>query len=470
KAAGPDLIPAEAWKALGEEGVDILYDLMVKIFDQERIPEEWRGSILIPIFKNKGDVQNCSNYRGIKLMSHTLKILERMIDRRLRCEVRIGKEQLGFVEGSGTTDGIFCLRQLMEKYREKQRDLHLAFIDLEKAYDRVPRQEIWRCLREKMVPEKYVRIIQEMYKNVYTKVRSSVGETGGFEVEVGLHQGSALSPFLFNIVMDVMTRDVREPVPWCILYADDIALCAETREDLEEKVERWRAALEERGMRISRSKTEYMCANIDGEVLGSIQLAGEELKRVNKFKYLGSIVEVDGNMEHEVKHRIQAGWNNWRAASGVLCDRKVPLKLKGKFHRTVVRPAMIYGTETASLRKTEEKKMDVAEMRMLRWMSGVTREDRIRNEYIRGSLKVVEASKKIQEGRLRWYGHLLRRDENHVGRYAMDMEVQGRRRRGRPRKRWRDCVREDLQWKDIDEAEALNRNRWRQLIRNGDPI
>ena len=108
KAAGPDLIPAEAWKALGEEGVDILYDLMVKIFDQERIPEEWRGSILIPIFKNKGDVQNCSNYRGIKLMSHTLKILERMIDRRLRCEVRIGKEQLGFVEGSGTTDGIFC--------------------------------------------------------------------------------------------------------------------------------------------------------------------------------------------------------------------------------------------------------------------------------------------------------------------------------------------------------------------------
>ena len=91
-------------------------------------------------------------------------------------------------------------------------------------------------------------------------------------------------------------------------------------------------------------------------------------------------------------------------------------------------------------------------------------------QYIRGSLKVVEASKKIQEGRLRWYGHLLRRDENHVGRYAMDMEVQGRRRRGKPRKRWRDCVREDLQWKDIDEAEALNRNRWRQLIRNGDPI
>ena len=68
KATGPDLIPVEVWKALGEEGVDILYDLMVKILEQEKMPEEWRESILIPIFKGKGDVQDCSNYRGIKLM------------------------------------------------------------------------------------------------------------------------------------------------------------------------------------------------------------------------------------------------------------------------------------------------------------------------------------------------------------------------------------------------------------------
>ncbi|XP_064110342.1 uncharacterized protein LOC135218125 [Macrobrachium nipponense] len=228
--------------------------------------------------------------------------------------------------------------------------------------------------------------------------------------------------------MDVMTKDVREAVSRCILYADDIVLCSEGKEEL--RLERWRAALEERRMRISRSKTEYVCSNITEDGGNSIRLGGEGIKRLQKFKYLGSILEDSGSMDQEVRHRIQAGWNNWRSASGVLCD-KVSLILKGMFHRTVVRPAMLYGTETASMRKTEEKKMDVAEMRMLRWMLGVTMEDRIRNEYVRGSAKLVEISKKIQEGSPRWYGHLLRREEHHVGILTMEMEVWGRRKKGR---------------------------------------
>ena len=86
-------------------------------------------------------------------MSHTLKIFERIMDRRLRQEARIRKQQLGFMKEVGTVDGIFSIRQLMEKYREKQKGLHMAFIDLEKAYDRVPRKEVWRSLREKGVSE-----------------------------------------------------------------------------------------------------------------------------------------------------------------------------------------------------------------------------------------------------------------------------------------------------------------------------
>ena len=145
---------------------------------------------------------------------------------------------------------------MAEKYREKGRDLHMVFIDLEKAYDRVPREKLWRCLREKMVPEKYVRLIKEMYRDVKTSVRSGVGTTEGFEVKVGLHQGSALRTFLFNIVFDELKRGVRRGVPWSMMHADDVVLCGETSGEVERLLEKWRVALESGGMRISRTKTE----------------------------------------------------------------------------------------------------------------------------------------------------------------------------------------------------------------------
>ncbi|XP_063598632.1 uncharacterized protein LOC134775104 [Penaeus indicus] len=103
----------------------------------------------------------------------------------------------------------------------------------------------------------------------------------------------------------------------------------------------------------------------------------------------------------EVNFRVQCGWNNWRKVSGVICDKRVPVRLKGKVHKAVVRSAFIYGLETAPLKKSKEKKMNGTERKMLRWMVEVTRRDRIRNEYVRGTVKVVEVSKKIQESRLR---------------------------------------------------------------------
>ena len=108
--------------------------------------------------------------RKLKLMSPTMKIWERIIDRRLREETTIGDEQFGFIPGRGMTDAIFAVRQLMEKHHEKQKGLHMVFIDLEKAYDRVPRQEIWRRMRDKRVPEKYVMILQDVYEGARTRV------------------------------------------------------------------------------------------------------------------------------------------------------------------------------------------------------------------------------------------------------------------------------------------------------------
>ena len=467
KATGPDKIPVEVWKSLGEEGIDILWDLMQKIFEQEKMPEEWRGSLIIPIYKEKGDIQECGNYRGIKLISHTMKIWEKIIEKRLREATTIGDEQFGFMPGRGTVDAIFALRQMMEKHREKQRGLHMVFIDLGKAYDRVPRQEVWRCMREKGVPEKYVRIVQDTYDRAETRVRSSVGLTGRFPVNVGLHQGSSLSPYLFDLVMDVVTQGIRDQAPWCMLFADDIVLCSTSREEVERKLEEWRKAMEDRGLKINRRKTEYLRFNENQN--GEVSLQGEELKRVNKFKYLGSTVTEDGDLEAEITHRIQAGWKNWKKVSGVLCDQRIGVKMKGRVYKTVVRPAMMYGAETWAIKKTQEKKLDVAEMRMLRWMCGVTRRDKIKNERIRGTTKVRELSDKVQEGRLKWYGHVVRRDEQYVGKKVMEMEIQGRRGRGRPKRRWMDCIRDDLGARGLTGGEVWDRGRWRKLVRNIDP-
>ncbi|KAK3545691.1 hypothetical protein QTP70_010893 [Hemibagrus guttatus] len=193
----------------------------------------------------------------------------------------------------------------VEKYRDGQRELHCVFVDLEKAYDRVPREELWYCMRKSGVAEKYVRVVQDMYERSRTVVRCAVGQTEEFKVEVGLHQGSALSPFLFAIVI-------------------------ESREQVKENLERWRFALERRGMKVSH-------------------------------------IQSNGECGKEVKKRVQAGWNGWRKVSGVLCDRKISARIKGKVYRTVVRPAMLYGLETVSLRKRQESELEVAELKMLRF-------------------------------------------------------------------------------------------------------
>ena len=121
KAVGPDDLPIEVWRCMGEVGVQWLTRLFNRIFETKKMPDAWRHSVVVPIYKNKGDIQNCTNYRGIKLMSHTMKLCERIIERRLRSITSITKNQFGFMPGRSTIEAIFILRQLIEKYREKRK-------------------------------------------------------------------------------------------------------------------------------------------------------------------------------------------------------------------------------------------------------------------------------------------------------------------------------------------------------------
>ena len=288
KAVGPDDIPVDVWKCLGHIALEFLTKLYNRTMESERMPEEWRDSIMIPIFKKKGDVQSCNNYRGIKQISHSMNLWERVVEIRLRSELTFSEQQCGCMPGRSTIDVLFALRGLMEKSREGQNELHCAFVELDKAYNKVPREEVWYCKRKSRLAEKYARIVQDMYDDSITSVRCAVGVTEGFEVKVGLHQRWALSSCLFAMVMDRMTDDI-----FTMMFVYDIVICSESKERLEDKLKSWRYPLERRGMKVNRRKTEYMCVN-EMQVKGTVKMQGKEVAKVVDFKYLGSTVQSNG--------------------------------------------------------------------------------------------------------------------------------------------------------------------------------
>ena len=142
------------------------------------------------------------------MLEHAMKVLERLFEERIRERVEINEIQMGFMPGKGTIDAIFAVRQLMEKYGKIGKELYFVFVDLEKAFDRVPREVIWWALRQKGVMEREVRAVMEMYEEVETSVKLEGEMSEWFKIKVGVHQGSVLSPLLFAIVMDAVTENV----------------------------------------------------------------------------------------------------------------------------------------------------------------------------------------------------------------------------------------------------------------------
>ena len=143
KAAGPDELPVKVWKCMEKMGIRFLTRLFNKLLMGEQMPEEWRRNVLIPIYKNKGDSQCCGNYRGIKLISHTIKVWERIIEARLRDRVEISKQQYGFMPGKGTIDAMFAFKYVDGKVQQRSKRATLCI--------RGPRESLQQGSTERVV-------------------------------------------------------------------------------------------------------------------------------------------------------------------------------------------------------------------------------------------------------------------------------------------------------------------------------
>ena len=190
------------------------------------------------------------------------------------------------------------------------------------------------------------------------------------------------------------------------------------------------------------------------------------MELVDKFCYLGDMLSVDGDADAAVEASIRIGWNKFRQLVPLLTNKDVSLIMRGRLYSSCVRSSMLHISETWPVRKENVVALQRAEMRMVRWMCGVKLKDRLPCKELRERLSIDYIALVLQQNRLRWYGHVLQKDDDDWVKKCMEYEVEGQRPRGRPKTTWREVIREDCQARKMNEVDAIDRCKWRKMIKD----
>uniref|UniRef100_A0A8C6NPK6 Reverse transcriptase domain-containing protein n=1 Tax=Nothobranchius furzeri TaxID=105023 RepID=A0A8C6NPK6_NOTFU len=367
-APGADEVRPGYLKAMDVVGLSWLTRLYNIAWSSGAVPREWQTGVVVPIFK-KGDLRVCSNYRGITLLSLPGKVYSKVLERRVRSivESQIEEEQCGFCPGRGTVEQLYTLARVMEGAWEFAQPIHMCFVDLEKACDRVPRGTLWGTLQEYGVGGFLLRAIQSLYQRSVSLVRIAGSKSDLFPVRVGLCQGCPLSPVLSITLKERISRRSRgvECVKFggrrilSLLFADCVFLLASSSSDLQLLLGRFAAECEAAGMRIS---TGTMVLDQE-RVACQLRVGREVLPQVEEFKYLRVLFTSEGRRDQEIDRQIGS-------ASAVM--------------RTLSRSVMVKRVAGLSLR------------------------DWVRSLDIREGLGVELLLLRIERSQLRWFGHLIR--------------------------------------------------------------
>ncbi|XP_059735387.1 uncharacterized protein [Bos taurus] len=244
KASGGDAIPVELFQILKDNAVKVLHSICQQIWKTQQWPQDWKRSVFIPIPK-KGNAKEWSNYRTIALISHTskvmLKILQARLQQYMNCE--LPDVQPCFRKGRGTRDQIANICWIIEKAKEFQKNIYFCFIDYAKAFDCVDHNKLLEILKEMGIPDHLTCLLRNLYAGQEATVRTGHGTTDWFQIGKGVHQVCILSPCLFNLYAEYIMKKagleeaqtgikiVRRNIN-NLRYADDTTLMAENEEEL----------------------------------------------------------------------------------------------------------------------------------------------------------------------------------------------------------------------------------------------
>ena len=453
KAPGADGIPPEIYKHGGEAVAKRLLEIITQIWQAGAAVQDWKDATITHLYKNKGDRSCCDNHRGISLLCIAGKILMRLILNRLTKHIsKIGlipESQCGFVTGKSTTDSSFSLQQLQEKCRLQNQDLYLLFIDLTKAFDTVHREGLWCILEKAGCPKHFVDIIKSFHDGMKASVREGSATSIPFQVTTGTKQGCIIAPTLFSIFFSMMlhvafkdTSDgltiksrfdlnltsivtshfnaknrvflstIRE-----LLFADDCALAAESEEALQRLCDCFSSAARRFGLTISIKKTEVLHQPARGNAYTppAIFIEGTQLKAVELFKYLGSLVSSNATHDAEINARIAKATSAFgRLTKRLWNNRNIRVDTKISVYKAAVITSLLFGCETWTLRKAHYAQLERFHQTSLRKIARIRWFHKVTNYDVLKRCKIGSIQSMIESAVLRWTGHVVRMDNDRI--------------------------------------------------------
>ena len=478
KAAGTDNIPAEALKEGGAEIVDHLHKLLSLIWTKEEIPTDWKKGLLVKLPKS-GDLSQCGKWRGITLLSIPSKVLTRVILERMKDAIdkELRDEQAGFRKERSCTDQIATLRVIVEQTIEWQSSLYVCFVDFEKAFDSVDRQSIWNILRHYGVPEKFVNTIRLLYEGFSCQVIHDGRLSEEFAVTTGVRQGCLLSPLLFLVVLDWVTKTAYansgKGIQWTLMrkledldFADDLALLSHRLQDMQEKVNSLREASQRVGLRISQEKTKVMRINSGQEA--PIIIEGMPAEDVKEFVYLGSKISQTGGTDEDITARIRKARQSFAMLRPFWKFTAISTRTKLRIFSSNVKFVLMYGSETWRVTSISSKKTQTFINKCLRQILRLKWFDKVPNTDLWTRANQEPMHVQIRRRKWRWVGHTLRKEPTNLTRQAFDWNPQGKRKRGRPKQTWRRSVQDELKsvgltW-EAAKRDAKDRKKWRATV------